>query len=89
MRVKNIIGIMAGAVVAYLLLNSLKTKAASVDSSNMVWVNGQLVPVDSLFNVSDVTTLGSQGVGQVWVNGQLVNLEDVMGGAGENPYYDP
>lgn len=59
---KNITGIIAGAVVAYLLLSWMQKAMPASASQEMVWVNGQLVPLDSLFQVSGVTTMGSQGI---------------------------
>jgi len=51
-----------GAVVAYLLLSWMQKAMPASASQEMVWVNGQLVPLDSLFKVSGVTTMGSQGI---------------------------
>lgn len=58
----NITGIITGAVVAYLLLSWMQKAVPASEKQEMVWVNGQLVPIDSVFGVSGVTLMGSQGV---------------------------
>jgi hypothetical protein len=66
MQVKKLIGFVAGALIAYVLLESVKRAQAAPGGSDMVWDNGRLVPIDSIFGVSDVTRAGSQGIGDAY-----------------------
>lgn len=63
---KKLIGFVAGALIAYVLLESVKRAQAAPGESEMVWENGRLVPINRIFGVSDVTRAGSQGVGDAY-----------------------
>ena len=53
MGVKNIAEMLAGAILAYVVLEWLAGKAQAAEvPPDMVWDNGVLVPIDQVFQVS-------------------------------------